>query len=204
LVQRIGERNGKPFEDGYRAFIALDLPETVKEVLYDSVSPVIKRLKSQVKWVAVENFHLTLRFIGNISNLTSDVLREKMRSVMAGYNEIEFEVKSPGVFPSWKEPRVLWIGLTPVKGDLLGLQKMVEELVQSVGYPPEKQRFHPHITIGRVKDISSSIGRIWESVKIPTIPSFAISKVTLFRSTLLPTGAVYDKVEEFPLKSNEE
>ena len=199
MVQKLDKTESREAHDGYRAFIALDLPESVKKILFESVSPVMKKLRSQVKWVALENFHLTLRFIGDISNSTSELLRESMRNIIPKYDEVEFEIKSPGVFPSWKEPRVLWIGLNPTRGDLIGLQRKLEELVQSVGYSPEKQRFHPHITIGRVKDTSSSVGKIWGTVMIPQVPNFVISKVTLFRSTLLPSGAVYDKVEEFLL-----
>ncbi len=199
MVRKVKENNNSVTGECYRAFIAIDLPECVKSFIYETVSPVIRKLKSQVKWVAVENFHLTLRFIGNISIPASDVLREKMRSVVVGYDEMEFEIRSSGVFPSWKEPRVLWIGLNPTRGDLLGLQKKVEEIVQSVGYPPEKQRFHPHITVGRVKNESAYVSRVWGSVEIPPVEPFVISKVTLFRSNLLPTGAVYERVEDFLL-----
>lgn len=193
-----GERE-KPSADSYRAFIALDLPEGVKEVLFNSASVVMKQLKSEVKWVAMDNLHLTLRFIGTISNSKSDLLRERMRELVKNYSPIGFNVGSIGVFPSWKEPRVLWVGLQPIRGNLVELQKEIESLIQEIGFPPEKQRFHPHVTFGRVKNVTPAIGRFWEKVSIPEIPTFIISSVTLFRSTLLPSGAVYDKVEEFHL-----
>ncbi|MCX8065097.1 MAG: RNA 2',3'-cyclic phosphodiesterase [Candidatus Hydrogenedentes bacterium] len=186
-------------QDGYRAFIALNLPEDVKGLLYNSVLPVMRELKSEVKWVALDNLHLTLRFIGHISNSKSDLLREKMRRLVQNYTDISFNVGGVGVFPSWKEPRVLWVGLIPVSGNLIQLQSDIENVVQSLDFPPERQRFHPHVTLGRVKSITPAVKRAWGKVIIPEIPSFSISKVTLFKSSLLPSGAVYDKVEEFLL-----
>ncbi len=187
-------------EETYRAFIALEIPPDVRDIIWSSAKPVYGMLRSLVKWVPVENMHLTLRFLGGISLNKSNELRENLRHISSQFNPIKFKVSEPGVFPSWKEPRILWIGLDAIEGELNLLQGKIEQIVQMVSLPQEKQKFHPHITVGRVKTPSLFISNSWKNVKIQQNPLFVVDRVTLFKSILNPSGAVYEVVDVFQFK----
>lgn len=187
-------------EGTYRAFIAMELPSEVKDAIWNGAKPALGMLKSLVKWVPPENMHLTLRFLGEITLNTSDKLRESLRQISSQFYPIKFKVGIPGVFPSWKEPRVLWVGLDIVEGDINLIQSRIEQQAQMVGLHQEKQKFHPHITVGRVKTPSLFISNTWKNVKIQQMPEFIVEKITLFKSTLNPGGAIYEVVDTFQFK----
>lgn len=186
-------------EESYRAFIAIEVPHDVQEVIFNSIKPIMSKLKPFVKWVSPENIHLTLRFLGQISLTFSNDLQDNMRKLTDTFSPLTFNLSEPGVFPSWREPRVLWVALELVQGDLFPLQKEIEALVQRLGLSPEKQRFHPHLTVGRAKSPTPVISALWKNVKIPVLPDFCVDKVTLFKSTLAQTGAIYEVMDVFPL-----
>lgn len=186
-------------EETYRAFIAIELPFDVREIIWNSAKPASGMLKSLVKWVPPENMHLTLRFLGGITFSMSDKLRENLQQLLIQFSPIKFKLGIPGVFPSWKEPRVLWVGLDVLEGDINLIQGEIERQAQMVGLPQEKQKFHPHITVGRVKTPSPFISNTWKNVKIQYMPEFVVKKITLFKSTLNPSGAIYEVVDTFQL-----
>jgi len=187
-------------EGTYRAFIAIELPSEVREVIWNSAKPASGMLKSLVKWVPPENMHLTLRFLGEITLNTSDKLRESLRQIAIQFHPLKLKLGIPGVFPSWKEPRVLWVGLDIIEGDINFIQTTIEQQAQMAGLSQEKQKFHPHITVGRVKTPSPFISNTWKNVKIQQVPEFVVNKITLFKSTLNPGGAIYDIVDTFEFK----
>ncbi len=190
-------------EETYRAFIALELPSEIREAIREGVKPAMGILRSLVKWVPVENMHLTLRFLGNITLEMSNKLRENLHQVSSRFTSLKFKLDIPGAFPSWREPRVLWVGLVVLEGDLKLLQNEIELQAQHIGLPQEKQKFHPHITVGRVKTPSPFISNTWKNVKIKPTPEFIVDKITLFKSILNPSGAIYEVVDTFHLQRKE-
>lgn len=187
-------------EETHRAFIALELPSEIREAISEGVKPASGLLRSLVKWVPVENMHLTLRFLGNITLEMSNKLRGNLHQASSHFTPLKFKLDLPGVFPSWREPRVLWVGLVVLEGDLKSLQNEIELQAQRIGLPQEKQKFHPHITVGRAKTPSPFISNTWKNVKIKLTPEFNVDKITLFKSTLNPSGAIYEIIDTFPFQ----
>lgn len=173
-----------------RSFISLDLPdEAVQKVkkIQDSLPEFIgKKTES-------ENFHLTLKFLGDIDKNKIELIKEKLNEVKI--KKFTAEIDSIGVF-SEKIIRIVWLHLANCDR----LQKRIEEVLQDLGFKPE-QRFMGHLTIARVKRIHNKKDFLekLEKIKIPKI-RFIAENFKLKSSTLNAEGPVYEEIRAYNLK----
>jgi RNA 2',3'-cyclic 3'-phosphodiesterase len=172
-----------------RLFIAVDLPREVKDELLAA-----QKLLPQAKLSFAGNFHLTLKFLGEVSPGKSDSVRNCLRNVR--FKPFSASLSRIGVFPDENYMRAIWIGLEP-ETQLIELQKLVDDALDKE-FPKEKG-FKPHLTLARVKSIDDKKCFI-EKLKLVKVKavSFPVSSFSLKRSTLSPKGAIYDDVELYP------
>ena len=151
-----------------------------------------------VRWVPVENIHLTLKFLGDVSLSNVERLEEIIRSAVAGQREFAVSVGSVGAFPSPQRARVLWAGVEG-PSELFSVQRVVDVETARLGYVSEARPFKPHLTLGRVsrnatsKDIQR-IAQVLKDSKVGFLGMSGIKKLHLFRSDLRPHGALYTKL----------
>lgn len=177
----------------HRLFVAVDLPEQVKE----SISAVCTGLPG-AKWVDVNQLHLTLRFIGEVENGQFNAIRESL----SGIEESCFRLTLQGVgcFPSRKAPRVLWVGIDRNE-TLIRLAHKIEQCLVANGLEPEQRSFSPHITIARLKDISPHKAADYlDKNSLFKTESFPVEEFYLYSSTLTPKGAVHRREATYPLR----
>jgi len=140
--------------------------------------------------------HLTLAFLGEVSQGFLDSAREQLTDVAGRQEAFTMQLKGLGAFPSPSRARVVWIGTDEGKDDVCSLQNGVVRALTSVGYQPERRPFSPHLTIGRLRlpdDVSRAV-----AVQFAT-EVFTIDRVALFRSVLGSAGPTYSVLAEFPL-----
>ncbi|OAQ21870.1 RNA 2',3'-cyclic phosphodiesterase [Thermosulfurimonas dismutans] len=182
-----------------RCFLAIALPERIKEILA-GLQKELKTIGANVRWVRPDGFHLTLKFFGNIPEEKLPALVRATEKAKDDFNPFELSLSGLGFFPEKGPPRVIWVGLSGELEPLLALQRRLEKAFKKVGFPPEKRPFHPHLTLGRVKE-SRGTGKLKElagKLKIPA-ESFRVERLTFYRSVLHPEGAVYSVLEEVEL-----
>jgi 2'-5' RNA ligase len=186
-----------------RAFIAVAIDPRV----VDQVATAMSRLKPQiagVRWVAPDNFHLTLKFLGGIDEAVISPIGDVLRAPLRLFPRFTINVKGLGVFPGPRRPRVLWVGLT---GDgLAPLASRVESALQPLGFTPENRKFTPHLTIGRWREAlpaSASLALELEKWQAHEFGKFTVESVKLMQSVLKPDGASYRDLIEFPLSQND-
>lgn len=184
-----------------RTFIAVSLDKEIKE----SVLSFINKLKKEtqnVRWAKQEGIHLTLKFLGDISQDQSLKVQSILKETSEKHNIFSLSFKGIGTFPKGeKRARVIWIGIED-NGPLLNLQSDLEERLAKLNFPKEERKFHPHLTLGRVKN-NLSIGNAFsllENHKNTVFGDMSVNKISLFRSTLKPSGAEYNIISEFPLR----
>lgn len=125
-----------------RLFVALALPEAIRAAC--------ERLQQGVpgaRWIPGENMHLTLRFLGEVSNADFDDVMHALADVVVA--PFEIEVSGVGHFETRQVPTALWAGIRPSPA-LKHLQAKVERAVRAAGLPPETRKFAPHITLARL------------------------------------------------------
>jgi RNA 2',3'-cyclic 3'-phosphodiesterase len=185
-----------------RAFIAVDLDPGLKSALEAIVGDLGKAPGSgSVRWVGSSGMHLTLKFLGEISDEQAAQVSSALGEVVLRHRAFELTLAGTGVFPPGRrDPRVLWVGITSVP-PLLALQEDIEGVMDILGFEREKRRFHPHLTLGRVKFPSRLDLLILELNKYQdrSFGRMRVEKLTFFRSILKPAGAEYIVLKEFCL-----
>ena len=176
----------------YRLFVAIDLPEQIKEEI-----AAFSRTLTGARWVPMEQFHLTIRFIGDVDEKTFQLIREALKRVSGA--PFHLTLRDTGHFPQGREPRVLWIGMekSPM---LVHLQERVERAVIAAGIPPETRRFSPHITLARLRNSSAAEVSEWEQRQAAfRDPVFPVDEFHLYSSSLTRDGAIHRREATYPL-----
>ncbi|HZW03347.1 MAG TPA: RNA 2',3'-cyclic phosphodiesterase [Anaerolineaceae bacterium] len=178
-----------------RAFIAIELPDAIREKL----SLLLDRLKcpetSAVRWVPVSNIHLTLKFLGDTSPNNLEIFSKILHAEAARRRSFEFEIGGIGTFPNLRRPRVIWVGVQ-APAELIGLQRSIEGEAIRLGYNPDGRPFSPHLTLGRVNQNATpqevrQISDVLLKQPSEKLGKVTVDRVVLFRSDLRPNGAVY-------------
>ena len=134
-----------------RTFVAVLLDEEIRGRI-SGVQERVMKLASNVKWVAPENFHVTLKFLGNVRLDRVSVVQSAVDEVARGFAAFDLSIAGVGLFPTPKRPRVIWVGGEEGREQLTALAKELETRLVKVGFEKEEKPFRSHITIGRVKE----------------------------------------------------
>lgn len=190
-----------------RAFVAVNIPLEVKGNLQEEIGRLRTLIRGgPVRWVRPEGIHLTLKFLGEISNSNLGEIGQVLEREVNRHPFFTLRVGGFGCFPNRRRPRVLWIGITEENGTLAQVQTAIEEKLVPLGFGKEGRPFHPHLTLGRVRrNISmSELPQLQDAVDefvVGQIGHFEVSELHLIRSILRPSGAEYSTLMEFPLGS---
>jgi 2'-5' RNA ligase len=188
-----------------RAFIAIELPLEIHQRLDQVISQLKQRLgDSAIRWVPAENIHLTLKFLGDVSEANLEMLKKILQTESSGCPNFEISVGGLGAYPNAHNPRVIWVGVE-APSDLNNLQRAIETATERLGYTKEERPFSPHLTLGRVSRNATPrdahlIGEVLETNKVGFLGAAHIDTVHLFKSDLKPTGSVYTKMYTASLK----
>jgi 2'-5' RNA ligase len=133
-----------------RLFAALPIPEPARS----EVTRLLQGLREgdwPVRWVHEDHIHLTLKFYGEVPPDRLDVIAEALQFAVPGTGPLALSLAEPGVFPDLRRPRVVWVGVNaPPALELL--QDRLERRSEAIGFPPEGASYHPHLTLGRVRE----------------------------------------------------
>lgn len=187
-----------------RAFIAIEIPLPIRQAVCTATSDLQKELNSLVRWVPLENMHLTLKFLGDVSSTNLDMVTQMISAEADLFECFEIHLDGLGSFPNLKRARVLFIGIR-APAVLSALHRGIESAAKRLGYESEERDFSPHLTIGRVKQNiavpeQQTIRRALEGTKIASLGTAKIDSVHLYKSDLKPTGSVYTRLYSAPLK----
>lgn len=174
-----------------RLFVAINPPARVRERIAADTDAL--RGVEDIRWVAPDRVHLTLKFIGEADAESERAIAAAIALVAERHAPFEARLTAVGAFPSLRRPRVVWVGLE-ASPELAALQKDVEDELAVLGIDREERSFRPHLTLGRARRGRPVDGRKLDSLARRTEVSDAwrVETLDLMRSRLLPTGAVYD------------
>jgi 2'-5' RNA ligase len=180
-----------------RAFIAIDLPEPVRAGLADA-QQVFRGAVRDARWTRPEGIHLTLKFLGEISDAQTKQVVEALAQI-GPLESFSVAVKGFGFFPQAHRPRVFWAGVVAPSA-LAELAARVESHMEEIGFAREDRAFNPHLTLARfqVPRPQPELEAAVAAQATTLLGKFEASEFFLFESKLSTQGAQYRKVMRFP------
>ena len=180
-----------------RAFIAIDLPEDVHAALSRQQTE-FRTASPDARWTRPEGIHLTLKFLGEISDEKAREVTEALKNC-ATFERFSVEVRGFGFFPDASRPKVFWAGVK-APPDLLQLAEQVERTMEALGFAREQRAYSPHLTLARFKipGPQPALKALVERRSDLSLGRFEVSEFFLFESRLSPHGAEYRNVARFP------
>ncbi len=187
------------FMGNIRTFIALEIPETLKEKLSRFQEKILQNSRG-IRWVKPENIHLTLKFLGPTNEDTVGEISGILQQITQGKTRFPFHAEGLGAFPNTTNPKVIWAGIQSDRR-LFSLQKDLDKTLSSAGFPREKKSFNAHLTLGRVKDprIKRDLRDMLDEYRHIDLGDYEFSRIVFYESDLQPSGPVYSilKAVEF-------
>ena len=188
----------------WRLFVAIPVPAEVKTKIQRTQSLIRQRLPGDaINWTRPEQFHLTLKFLGDVPSDSVPAISDALRTVAVEFRPVALQSRGLGFFPNARVPRVLWAGVTDGSGQLNDLQLKIEAACTDFGTEPTEDRFHAHVTLARVKRFRGGIGDDLGKAVLPDLENdfgrWTATHVELIRSQLFSSGPAYTTLAELPM-----
>lgn len=185
-----------------RLFVALDIPAEVRERLRQYVER-LRIYAPEARWARTESLHVTLKFIGEVSEAKVQEIKNTLAGVKSEPFQIDF--KDIGFFPTPKSSRVFWAGVYAPDA-LKHLAGSIDELLEKTGIAREKRPYHPHLTLARAPEGGASkhcFRLLQERLSAEPAPQFGTmtaQEFFLYQSQIMRGGSRYTKLQRFPLQ----
>ncbi|RLB12928.1 MAG: RNA 2',3'-cyclic phosphodiesterase [Deltaproteobacteria bacterium] len=185
-----------------RSFLAFEIPPEIRDTLA-LIYNGLRETALNVRWVKQENIHITVIFMGNVDEKNIVPMAKVLEKACNKYAPFMIRIKGAGVFSNLRNPRVLWIG---VDGDIKRMRYFRDRLqkdLKAFGIKEEKRRFTPHLTVGRFKrgfNQGAKLKELIEKYRDIASADAMLKELVLFKSELRPEGAIYTKLNSWPLQ----
>jgi 2'-5' RNA ligase len=182
-----------------RTFIAVNIAPSVAT----KVAQLVAELQSgpaSVKWVKEGSLHVTLQFLGDVDMARIPEIAQAVKQAAAEVDPFEMICRGIGAFPNLERPRTLWIGVERGAEELCDVQRRIEARLSELGFRPEARKFHPHLTLGRVKHSRPrELAQMLEGRENFQAGATLVSEVVVYSSQLEREGPLHTALATSPL-----
>ncbi len=184
-----------------RTFIAIEIPDGIKKEMARTQEQ-LKISGADAGWTRPEGIHLTLKFLGEVLDARLDEIKNALAQAAGAKGRFRLEITGAGAFPNSKNPRVVWLGVAGDIDKLMALWSSIENAMAAIGFDREDRAFSPHLTLARIKYLQArySWQRSIDSIKDIRLAGFEVDHVSLMKSELKPSGAVYTEIGRVDLQ----
>ena len=183
-----------------RYFLAVNFSSEFKIQLLNQIH-ILQQTHPKLKWIREDNIHITIKFFGEIEKEKLDCISESLEFLQC--SKFKLSTNSLiGAFPKLSNPRVIWVGISDeARKKLVAIYDQVEEISDKCGFPKEKRKFSPHLTIARVPKYLQIKSDFWSSCKNVSKKEISnlVDSIQLMQSVLKPQGAEYSIIKEYAL-----
>ena len=177
----------------HRIFAAIDIPDEVRAAVIGYIDEQKTKFRDlPIKWEKAEKLHITLKFVAEADERQAEALDRSIGQAANLHSSFDAAISGTGAFPNFRNPRVLWLGVGTGAEQVETIAGSLESICEKQGIPGEKKRFHPHLTIGRLRQFGRKAINIGELLRDGFGPAaFRVERLTLYESSLSPTGSTY-------------
>jgi 2'-5' RNA ligase len=187
-------------ESGMRLFFAVMIPESLRERVAQVQSSLRDQLPGKgISWVKPENFHYTVRFLGEQPEEKRAAIRGAAVEATAGQFAFTLQVGGLGVFPNLRRPGVLWIGTESGEEPFIALYRRLEDALRERSFPSDSKDFHAHLTLARIKAPVLTLKSVIEATDAHRLGPFEVNHLSLVLSELHSSGSRYQELARFGL-----
>ena len=188
-----------------RTFLAITLPTEVQDAL-SNLQQTLAESRAKVKWVAPENLHVTLKFLGSMTEERRQAMAAMLRQVARDDEPFPLGVDGGvGAFPSMTSPRVIWVGLSTGKDVVTRLAAAIEREGEALALFAKAERpFAAHVTLGRVRSPKHrhALVRALQECAWKAPAPWRVTSLTLYQSVLGSEGPTYSVLFDAPLRAS--
>jgi RNA 2',3'-cyclic 3'-phosphodiesterase len=201
-----------------RVFIAIDIDDKIRKAIADLQKQIASKVsvkQGDLKWVEPNNIHLTLKFLGEMSDEQLEEVKEITNTVAQSHQKFNLDIESVGSFGG-RSAKIVWVGVSKWHGlparentakmavpqELLALQKDLESLLEQTGFPKEERDFSAHLTLCRVNHPIAGL-KVGEAIKQFSnlrLGSITADAIRIYQSQLTPQGPIYTMIADFKLR----
>jgi RNA 2',3'-cyclic 3'-phosphodiesterase len=185
-----------------RIFIALDIPADIRARMLEYMERA-HRSAPEARWARPEGLHVTLKFIGEVSDAKVQEIKTALTAVKAVPFEVKFE--NVGFFPSPKSPRVCWIGVEGAQA-LPQLAATIDGVTHGLGVAKEDRAYNPHLTLARAGSGPGThhqlraLASLLQAEAAPHFGTMTAREFFLYQSQPQRGGSKYTKLQRFGLE----
>lgn len=179
-----------------RSFIAFEINNPSVLHKFTEVQNILVNTGADLKLVAPENIHITIRFLGDVSAARIDSIHESMKKV--DFTAFDCQIHGLGVFPHLGYPRVIWAGISKGADELTKIAGLLETELGQLGFRSDPKGFSPHLTLARVRT-GRNKAELARQIQEMTDYEFGNMKADCLRlkkSVLTPKGPIYSTLKE--------
>ncbi|MEX2137795.1 MAG: RNA 2',3'-cyclic phosphodiesterase [Pirellulales bacterium] len=177
-----------------RTFTAVEVWPEIRE----RARVLINRFKettAKVSWAKPDQMHLTMNFLGDVPMNDIAAVCKAVAEAVEPFKPFDVEMAGVGVFPSYDNPRTIWLGVGDGSEELASLHTALQDRLGNLGFRIEARRFHPHLTLGRVRSVPTGPGQLAGLIKQQAdfeAGPMMVSEITVFSSELGREGPTYE------------
>ena len=182
-----------------RTFIALPVPDEIADHL-SRLHQSVPREAGRITWVGADAIHVTCTFLGEVEEDRITPIGAALERVASGIAPYEMSLDGVGAFPGFRRARVVWAGLEKGEEETTAFKLQLDEALEPLGFAAERRPFHPHITLGRVRQPGRT-GLLEHAAAEWILPyeHWLCREAVLYRSELTRHGAIYTDLVRAPL-----
>jgi 2'-5' RNA ligase len=179
-----------------RSFIAIEITSNniLSEII--RIQKSLSSSQADLKNVAPENIHITLKFMGSVPESQIEQIKKIIEKQKI--EPFNINLQGIGVFPKLNRPRTIWIGINKGATQITNIFKKLEKELTTVDIEPDKRRFHPHLTISRVRSGRNrdELINVIQELRNVEVGDHEINYISLKKSVLTPRGPIYTTLAE--------
>ena len=188
----------------FQLFVAVAIPEVVKAKMEEAQAELRRAVPGHgVRWTRREQFHLTLKFLGDVDAARVEALGEAIRAACRGFGALHLRAERVGFFPDLRYPRVVWTGVQDQAERLPRLQQAVDAATRDFTIEQKDERFTGHVTLARIKAIrrpeTGALGKAAAGLAEEVFGQWTAGSIELMRSVLSPQGASHSSLATIAL-----